>query len=107
MAMTTSRMRSTVAYPPGHPRREQLRRGLRDLPATSVRMNFESLADRYRLLSYGTEPERRQLTDTVTHELQMLAMAVVCEALPKRPFHDGKRGRLVWNLETDRFEIGY
>ena len=60
MAMTTNRMRSTVAYPPGHPRREQLRRGLRDLPATSIRINFESRAGRYRLLSYGTEPEWRQ-----------------------------------------------
>ena len=100
-------MRSTVAYPPGHPRREQLRRGLRNLPVTNVRMNFESLHGRYRLLSYGTEPERRKLADTATHELQMLAMAVVCETLPKRPFYDGKRGRLVWNLETDRSEIGY
>ena len=43
MAMTTNRMRSTVAYPPGHPRREQLRRGLRDLPATSVRINSDDL----------------------------------------------------------------
>ena len=34
-------------------------------------------------------------------------MAFLCETLPKQPLHDGKRGRLVWDLETDRFEIGY
>ena len=107
MAMTTNRMRSTHPYPPGHPRREQLRTGLRNLPATHVRVNFESRDGRYRLLNYGTGPDRRRLTDGATQELRTLARAVIRDALPARPFHDGKPGRLVWNLETDRFEIGY
>ena len=100
-------MRTTTAWPPGHPRREQLRQELRGLPAASVRISFESLAGHYRLLGYRTGPERRQLTDTATRELRMFAMAVICEALPKRPLHDRKRGRLVWDLATDRCVIGY
>ena len=100
-------MRSTTAYPPGHPRRAQLRTALQDVGAASVRVSFESNGGRYRLLSYGTEPERRRLTDSVTGALRTLALAVIREALPARPFHDGKRGRLVWNLEADRFEVGY
>ena len=61
----------------------------------------------HRLRSYGTEPERRRLTDTATGELLTLALAVIRDALPARPFHDGKQRRLVWNLEADRFEVGY
>ena len=59
-----------------------------------------------RLLSYGTEPERRRLTDTTTGELLTLALAVIRDALPARPFHDGKQRRLLWNLKADQFEVG-
>ena len=51
--------------------------------------------------------KRCKLTGSVTGALRTLALAVIREALPARPFHDGKRRRLVWNLEADRFEVGY
>lgn len=100
-------MRSTAPYPPGHPLRARLRRLLQDLGATSVGVTFESRDGRYRLLSYGTEPQRRRLAEQPTQELQAFAMAQIRQALPGAPSQDGKCGRFSWALEPDRVEIGY
>ena len=86
-------MRSTASYPPGHPHRARLRRLLQDLGATRVGIAFEGRDSRYLLLSYRTEPVRRRLAEQPTQELKTFAMAQICQALPRSPGSDGKRGR--------------
>ena len=98
---------STTRYPPGDPCRESLRTQLQSLDAETLHVAFVSRGGAYRLLSYRLEPVRRQLDDRATAELRLLVLAQIRICLPRRPFHDGKRGRLQWNLTADRFEIGY
>ena len=98
---------STTPYPPGERRREGLRTQLQDLEAETLHVAFVSRGGAYQLLSYRLEPVRRQLDVRATAELRMLVLAQIHLCLPRRPFHDGKRGRLQWHLGRDRFEIGY
>ena len=98
---------STTPYPPGDPRREDLRTQLRSLDADTLHVAFISRGGAYHLLSYRLEPGRRQLDERATAELRTFAMSKIRSNLPRRPFHDGKRGRLEWHLERDRIEIGY
>ena len=98
---------STTPYPPGDHRREGLRAQLQDLEAETLHVAFVSRGGAYQLLSYRLEPVRRQLDERATAELRTFVMTMIRHSLPRRPFHDGKRGRLQWYLERDRFEIGY
>ena len=98
---------STTPYPPGDPRREDLRTQLQSLDAETLHVAFVSRSGTYRLLSYRLEPVRRQLDEHATAELRTLVLAQIRLCLPRRPFHDGKRGRLQWHLGRDRIEIGY
>ena len=99
--------RSTTPYPPGDPCRERLRTQLRTLEAETLHVAFVSRHRAYHLLSYCLEPVRRQLDERATAELRQLVLAQIRICLPRRPFHDGKRGQLQWGLTADRFEIGY
>ncbi len=99
--------RSTTPYPPGNPRRERLCAQLQDLEAETLHVAFVSRGGAYQLLSYRLEPIRHQLDARATAELRQLVLAQIRICLPRRPFHDGKRGRLQWYLERDRIEIGY
>ena len=98
---------AATPYPPGNPRREGLRAQFRSLDADSLHVAFVSRGGAYHLLSYRLEPVRRQLDARSTAELRTLILAQIHICLPRRPFHDGKRGRLQWYLERDRIEIGY
>ena len=98
---------SATPYPPGDPCRERLRTQLRTLEAETLHVAFVSRGGAYRLLSYRLEPVRRQLDEHATAELRQLVLAQIRLCLPRRPFHDGKRGRLQWHLSRDRIEIGY
>ena len=69
--------RCRAPYPPGHPRRDRLRKLLRKLGATSVAVSFESRRDRYVLLSYGTQPARHRLAEGPTEDLRIFAMAQI------------------------------
>ena len=95
------------AYPPGHPRRAELRAALQKLGSTSVRVNFETRDPRYHMLSYGLKPVRHKLSPDAAGELQAVATAWLQAALPPRPSHDGKQGELVWQLDTNRMGISY
>ena len=98
---------TATPYPPGDRRREGLRAQLRSLDADTLHVAFVSRGSAYQLLSYRLEPVRRQLDERATAELRTLVLAQIRQSLPRRPFHDGKRGRLQWHLERDRIEIGY
>ena len=98
---------AATPYPPGDPRREGLRTQLQSLDAETLHVAFVSRSGAYRLLSYRLEPVRRRLDEHATAELRTFAMSKIRYNLPRRPFHDGKRGRLQWHLERDRIEIGY
>ena len=101
-------MPTTAApYPPGDPRREDLRAQLRTLEAETLHVAFVSRHGAYHLLSYRLEPVRRRLDEHAAAELRTFSMTTIRHSLPRRPFHDGKRGRLQWHLERDRIEIGY
>ena len=98
---------AATPFPPGNLRRESLRTQLRTLDAETLHVAFVSRGGAYRLLSYRLEPVRRQLDARATAELRTLVLAQLRLCLPRRPFHDGKRGRLQWHLGRDRIEIGY
>ena len=98
---------STTPYPPGDPRREDLRTQLQSLDAETLHVAFVSRGGAYHLLSYRLEPVRRQLDARATAELRTFAMSKIRYNLPRTPAHDGKRGRLQWHLGRDRIEIGY
>ena len=99
--------KAATPYPPGDRRREDLRAQLRSLDAETLHVAFVSRGGAYHLLSYRLEPVRRQLDERATAELRTFAMSKIRSNLPRRPFHDGKRGRLQWYLDRDRIEIGY
>ena len=98
---------AATPYPPGDPRREGLRAQLRSLDAETLHVAFVSRGGAYHLLSYRLEPVRLRLDEPATAELRTFSMSKIRSNLPRRPFHDGKRGRLQWHLERDRIEIGY
>ena len=98
---------TATPYPPGDRRREDLRAQLRNLDAETLHVAFVSRSGTYRLLSYRLQPVRRQLDERATAELRTLVLAQIRLCLPRRPFHNGKRGRLQWHLGRDRIEIGY
>ena len=98
---------TATPYPPSDRRREGLRTQLQSLDAETLHVAFVSRGGAYRLLSYRLEPVRRRLDDRATAELRLLVLAQIRICLPRRPFHDGKRGRLQWHLGRDRIEIGY
>ena len=100
-------MATPIPFPPGDPRREQLRHQLRNLDADTLHVAFVSRQGAYQLLSYHLDPVRLQLDRPTTAKLRDLVTVQIRLCLPRRPFHDGKRGRLAWHLDVDRFEIGY
>ena len=100
-------MATPIPFPPGDPRREGLRHQIRTLEAETLHVAFVSRQGAHHLLSYRLEPVRRQLDERTTAELRAIAITTIRNNLPRRPFHDGKRGRLQWHLDRDRFEIGY
>ena len=81
-------------FPPGDRRREGLRAQLRSGDADTLHVAFVSRHGAYRLLSYRLEPVRRQLDARAAAELRDLVMPQIRICLPRRPAHDGKRGRL-------------
>ena len=99
--------KAATPHPPGDRRREDLRHQLRSLDADTLHVAFVPRSGAYQLLSYRLEPVRRQLDEPATAELRTLVLAQIRLCLPRRPFHDGKRGRLQWHLGRDRIEIGY
>ena len=56
--------------------------------------------------SYRVEPENVPLPARLTGQLRALAHAAINESLPRARPCD-KTGKLTWNVESDRFEIGY
>ena len=96
-----------VTYPPGHPRRDRTRDGLRQLGAEAVRIAFESRNNAYRLLTYRLHPEQRRLHADATEDVRRVSLAQIRQALPANPGRPARSGRLNWDLVTDRFEIGY
>ena len=99
--------KAATPYPPGDRRREDLRAQLRTLEAETLHVAFVSRGGTYHLLSYRLEPVRNRLGERATAELRTFSMSKIRSNLPRRPFHDGKRGRLQWHLRRDRIEIGY
>ena len=102
-----SMSRSRAPYPPGHPRRDRLRKLLRNLGAAGVAVSFESRRGRYVLLSYGTQPTRHRLAEGPTEDLRACAMAQIRQALPRAPGSNRERGEVSLNLAHDRVELGY
>ena len=98
---------AATPYPPGDRRREGLRAQLPSLDADTLHVAFVSRGSACRLLSYRIEPVRHQLNKRATAELRTFAISKILHSLPRRPFHDGKRGRLQWHMDRDRIEIGY
>ena len=84
-----------------------LRAQLRSLNADTLHVAFVSRGGAYHLLSYRLEPGRDRLDERATAELRTFAMSKIRHNLPRRPAHEGKRGRLQWRLDRDRIEIGY
>ena len=99
--------RSCAPYPPGHPRRDRLRKLLRKVGATSVAVSLESRSSRYVLLSYGTRPARHRLAEGPTEDLRVFATVQIRQALPRTPGPDSKRGERSRNVAHDRVEFGY
>ena len=98
---------AAAPYPPGDPRREGTRAQLRSLDSETLHVAFISRHGAYHLLSYRLEPIRSGLDEHATAELRTFAMSKIRHNLPRRPAHEGPRGRLQWHLDRDRIEIGY
>ena len=71
---------AATPYPPGNPRREELRT---QLQTETLHVAFVPRGGAYHLLSYRLEPVRRQLDERATAELRTLVLAQIRLCLPR------------------------